>query len=95
MAHDASWKQTGEFANDDCITWDQETGAPTKMHLANAIQVWDLLRDSATPSMVADAAKAFNVPGAIIIAAVEEHPWMFIAGPTDDYTKCSIEHDGE
>lgn len=89
-----NWKETGAWAADDDLTWDQDTGAPTKMHFGNAIQVWAFMQDDPVVT-VASAATTFNVPGARIIEAVEDHPYMVIVGPHDDYTKATIEHDGE
>lgn len=89
------WRKTGEWADDDEVTWNSETGAPTKMHFANAIQVWSVLQSGEGWHTVAEAAAVFNVPPARVVEAVAEHPWMCIAGPQDDYSKMTIEHDGE
>lgn len=83
-----------KFASDDHAGWDQETGEPTIMHFANAVQVWAICQDK--PQSVADAAKAFNVEPALVIQAIEDgNAWMFLTGPRDDYGKLIIEHDGE
>lgn len=44
---------------------------------------------------VAEVAAAFNVPAARVHEAVEDHDWMFLAGPDDEPSKQTIEHDGE
>lgn len=44
-----------------------------------AIQVWSI--HQCKPTCVAAAAEAFNVPPAMVIEAVEWHPWMFLSGP--------------
>ncbi len=94
MENDEDWKETGAWADDDNLTWDQETGAPTKLHFGNAIQVWALMQDRPIVT-VAEAAEAFNVPAARIIEAIDDHSWMMVCGPDADYMKMTIEHDGD
>ncbi len=74
--------------------WDQKTGAPGIGLFSNAVQVWALMQPEQSVS-VARAARVFNVDPQRICEAVQWHVWMFLAGPTDDYTKLMIEHDGE
>lgn len=73
--------------------WDNETGKPGLGIFSNAVQVWSV-RNFST-STVAAAAEAFKVEPEIILAAVEAHPWMYLSGPGDDYSKLKIEHEGE
>lgn len=47
------------------------------------------------PITVRFAAQSFNVADATIKEAVEDLYWVFLAGPDDDPTKQTIEHDGE
>ena len=88
------WKQTGEWGHAGEPDWDQDTGAPTLSHFANAVQVWSSCQDRSAVT-VAEAAMAFMVPPARIYEAVEEHYWMFLGGDGKDPTKDTIEHDGE
>ena len=74
--------------------WNQETGEPGILRFGNAIQVWSLTQGR-TDVTVDEAAKAFNVEPRWIVEAVEDHPWMYLSGPLDDYTKLIIGHDGE
>lgn len=60
-----------------------------------AVQVWSFMQAVDQPQTVADAAALFQVKPAVIVKAVEEHPWMYLNGPDDDYSKMIIEHDGE
>ena len=76
--------------------WDQETGKPGIALFGSAVQVWAFLNEEAGKSpTVAMAAKAFSVPPQMIMDAIEEHYWMFVTGPDDDFTKMRIEHEGE
>lgn len=75
------------FAGDTNTGWDVETGMPTDIHFANAIQVWSTAQDR--PTSVQEAALAFNVTPGLVAAAIDAHPWMFVGH--DDL----IEHDGE
>lgn len=79
------------FAPEEAHYWDHETGMPTAMHFANALQVWCIAQNRA-PITVGEAALAFNVAPALIRTAVEEHYWMFLDGEGDDQT---IEHELE
>jgi hypothetical protein len=74
--------------------WDQDTGKPGLTLFSSAIQVWSVLQDGSRTT-VAEAAAAFNVSPLMIAAAVKSHPWMFLEGPDDDFSKLSIEHEGE
>jgi hypothetical protein len=75
------------FAADDDDAWCLETGRPGIGLFANAVQIWALLQEREVT--IAEAARAFNVPEAMIRTAVEWHPWMLIeAGDI-------IGHDGE
>lgn len=99
MSKDEDWKQTGAWADpesDDCSNgfWHDLTGAPTKHHFGNALQVWALMQDNENVTM-ATAALAFNVPPARIYEAVEDHSWLFIGGDGQDPAKDIIEHEGE
>lgn len=82
-----------EWNEDDPTTWDAENGTVGIMLVANAIQVWSVF--NAGPRSVADAAAAFNMNPSSVIEAVEEHPWMFLTGPRDDFHQLMIEHEGE
>ncbi len=31
----------------------------------------------------------------MIAAAVKHHPWMYLTGPEDDFSRLMIEHEGE
>ena len=83
-----------EFAKSEDDEWDQETGAPSIGLFGRALQCWSVCqaRERVT---VAEAAAAFNVEPRLIIEAAEDHYWMFLTGPRDDYTKLIIEHEGE
>lgn len=61
--------------------------------LAGAVQVWSLLQPG--PTTVREAASTFNVTIGTVRAAVGGHHWMFLAGPSDDPAKQTIEHEGE
>lgn len=73
--------------------WDQNTGRPGKDLFGNAVQVWSILQER--PTSVAEAATAFNCDPMMIVEAVRDHYWMMLSGPTDDFAKCIIEHEGE
>jgi hypothetical protein len=90
-----TWKQTGKWAAPDDwgdSGWDHYTGAPTLGMMSGAIQVWSMLQDCQFTS-VAEAAAAFKIPPERVIEAVNDHPWMFLSGPGDDYAKLIICHD--
>lgn len=81
-------------ADEDC--WDIETGKPGIMQFASAVQVWCMMNFRVDQEIsVNDVAKSFDVPATMVAKAVEEHPWMFLSGAEDDYTKMYIQHDGE
>lgn len=83
------------FAAEDCEDgWDQETGKPGVGLFGNAVQVWSITQNH-TPVTVAEAAAAFNVAPSMIVAAVKAHPWMFLEGQEGDFSKMTIEHEGE
>lgn len=81
------------WAHEELKTWDQDTGAPTIHHFGNALQVWSMFQNRDTS--VAEAAKAFNCDPLRIIEAAQDHEWLFLSGPGDDYTRLLIQHDGE
>lgn len=58
--------------------------------LANGVQVWSCQRHAAgdAETTVQQAAAVFRCTAAEIVAAVEGHPWMYLAGDV-------IEHEGE
>ena len=93
---------SGYFA-EDAFGWDQETGKPGIITFGTALQVWALFnhnekyaRKAKDPVItVAEAALAFCCPPQMIVEAVNDHCWMFLEGPQDDFTKLTIEHDGE
>lgn len=74
--------------------WDQDTGKPGLGLVGKAIQFWSISNWKSKPS-VATAAATFNMKAEDVIAAVEDHPWMYLVGPRDDHSKLLIEHDGE
>lgn len=47
------------------------------------------------PASVVNAALAFNVHPEMIMEAVEEHDWMYLAGDTGNLAQLFIEQDGE
>ena len=73
--------------------WDTDDGAVGIGLFSRAIQVWSAMQDH--PTTVADAVAVFHVPPSAIIEAVEYHPWIFLSGPDDDFSKMVIDHDGE
>lgn len=73
--------------------WDHRTGRPGIGLFSDALQVWAVLQERRVS--VAEAAAAFKVPGAAIVRAVENHYWMDLTGPRDDYARLMIEHEGE
>lgn len=81
-----------EFASDE-DGWNHETGAPSRFIFGSAIQCWTIMQNA--PTSVADAARAFNCPPSRVIEAVEEHPWMVLLGPRDDFARLMILHEGE
>lgn len=91
-ANDEYSNEFDKWAADD-EAWDTETGAPGIVLFGNALQVWSLMQRH--PVSVADASRAFNLSAARIIEAVEDHYWMLLTGPRDDYERLMIEHDGE
>lgn len=68
-------------------------GAPGIGMFGTALQVWAMMQPGEVS--VAQAAEAFHVSPKRICEAVEFHCWMELAGPTDDFTKLTIVHDGE
>jgi hypothetical protein len=64
------------------------------MTLGNAIQCWSLCKLTSTDRMVsvAEAATTFCLPPERIIAAVNNHPWLYLDG---DGVTAKIGHDGE
>ena len=85
------WDQWSE----DDARWDTDTGAPGKLMLWRAIQVWSLMQNR--PTSIADAAAAFNCDGLRIIEAIDglQSYYMYLSGPRDDWKLLLIEHDGE
>lgn len=79
-----------EILDDD----DDEPGIHERT-LGSAIATWAWMQDSPTPQTVASASLAFNTTPEIVRRVIEQHPWAFISGPSDDPTKQIIEHDGE
>lgn len=79
--------------------WDIEeggAGGPGIVLFARAVQVWAVLNAPRLgEASVAAAAAAFNVEPGRVIEAVDWHPWMFLDGPDDDYTRLTIQHEGE
>lgn len=94
--NDAVKNNRSDFFGADDEAWDHETGKPGIQLFANAIQVWAVcnLKPGRAPS-VANAAEAFAVDPRMIVEAVNANYWMFLAGPDNDFTKISIEHEGE
>lgn len=79
-------------AEDD--SWNLETGGHPGIGLvANAIGVWTSFQQR--PSSVAEVARVFNIDPIRVIEAVEQHAWMFLQGPQDDYTRRMIKLEGE
>lgn len=72
---------------------DDGDGKPGIVQFGNALQVWSVMQER--PTSVAEAAVAFNCEPLMIIEAVNDHNWMLLTGPDDDFTKLMIEHDGE
>ena len=70
----------------DLIDWDQETGRPTVGLFSEALQVWCFAQDH--PVTIAEAAVAFRVTEALIVEAIESHPWMYVDG-------AYVGHEGE
>lgn len=76
------------FASAGDPPWDENTGKPTVAFFGNALQVWSIMQEHPREEYrlagrraptVADAAKAFNCPPAMVIEAVLNHYWMFLA----------------
>lgn len=83
------------FGHDD-DAWDHDTGKPGIQLFGNAVQVWSILNANAgRPSTVAAAAEAFAIAPQMVLEAVAAHYWMYLEGPDDDFTKMTIEHEGE
>jgi len=60
-----------------------------------AIAVWGWMRPGGQPT-VREAADAFGVVDQVVLNAVKQHPWMFLAGEdSDDPTELKIDFDGE
>lgn len=78
---------------EDEYEWDHETGTPGLAYFANAVQVWAFLQQRDVS--VAEAARVFNVEPVRIVEAVDDHYWMDLDGPRDDYTRLMICHEGE
>ena len=84
------WAEDGEH-------WDTDHGRPGKVLVACAIQFWSIAnyeRDGRNRT-VAEAAEVFNISPLRVIEAVTWHYWMFLTGPSDDFSKMVIEHEGE
>lgn len=73
--------------------WNTDTGAPNFYKFQGLVQAWSLFQVGETS--VAEAALALNVPASRIVEAASDHPYMYLTGPHDDYTRLIIEHDGE
>jgi hypothetical protein len=86
-----------EYFGQDDDSWNHEDDGKVGVSLfGNAVQVWAIFNANAgNPTSVADAAVAFAVHPVMIIEAINDHAWMFITGPDDDFTKMQIEHEGE
>lgn len=83
------------FGKDD-DGWDVgDTGQVGISLFGNAIQVWSAFQQRNDDVTIAEAAVAFRCTPQMVRAAVDAHPWMFVAGPDDDFSKQTIEHDGE
>lgn len=64
--------------------------------LEHAIQVWAGCQDEVWPEQtVGNASLAFHLAPALIVEAVDQHPWMFLSGDRADLSAMLIEHDGE
>jgi hypothetical protein len=74
--------------------WDHETGAPGIILFSNAVQVWTRCQKY-QPVSFADVAEAFNVPGKLVVEAVDFHPWLSLYGSGDDFKTTFVEHLGE
>lgn len=63
--------------------------------LATAVSCWSFMQPRPRVS-VAEAAIAFNTTPAMILQAVEDHYWMYLADEAEtDPAKQFIEHEGE
>lgn len=60
--------------------------------LATALITWTAMQDH-VPT-VAEAAKVFNTPPAVILEAIKDAMWISAQGPDDDHTKQRLELDG-
>lgn len=78
---------------DDVDGYDLDTGEMGIGIFARAVQVWSMQQERTTS--VAEAARVFCVVPRRVVEAVDWHPWMFLAGPHDDYDRLTIEHEGE
>ena len=76
--------------------WDSDTGKIGMGRFGSLIQ--DITIYCKKIKSVADVVAlldASECSAQDVIDAVEEHPWMYLEGPTDDYSKLMIQHDGE
>jgi hypothetical protein len=79
----------------DPDSWNIEDSGNVGIQLfGNAVQVWTVMQNRSGVT-VAEAAAAFNCTPRMVRAAVDEHAWMDACGPDDDFTKQTIEHEGE
>lgn len=91
---DSKWPRGIVFPDDPDVGWtDTEDGVPNVFDVANAIQIWAIFNGG--PVTVRQAGDTFNLDDAQVRQAVEAHAWMYLAGPSDDPTRQTIEHEGE
>lgn len=87
-ADDHSWN-VGESCHGD------DSGRPGVMIFAQALQVWSSLQADTLNITVRQTADAFFVTPALIVQAVDAHPWMCWERTAGDVETWVIGHDGE
>ena len=65
-------------------------------NLGTAIQVWTALHTEATgaSATLRATAQAFHIDDALVREVVADHPWLYLAGPDDDPSRQTVEHEG-
>lgn len=78
-------------------SWNVEEDGKIGINLfATAVQVWSVRNiEAGKSSSIQAAADAFCCDPLMVIEAVEDSYWMMLVGPTDDYSRLQIQHEGE
>lgn len=92
MSEPKDFFATRDPADEIYKDWCTDTGRPGLGLVAISLQFYSVQN---YPCSVAQVATAFKMKAEDVVAAVEDHPWMYVHGPRDDFSRLMIEHDGE